>query len=141
MLKLCRSRSRYHIRRPGSIGKQKPFPHLLIKNLRPLSIQHSQRRLLRGEPFEIFRRRLVHSKNRVVIIDALAFQQNLAAADATGGIEQTNTRLNKALVSFINDTKGMIQLEYIQNLDKLSKLYLEMLDGNVNPKKGYIVKI
>ena len=56
------------------------------------------------------------------------------------GLEQTNNALNKSLVSFIKDTKSLIELEFVNDFDALKQLYLEMVDGKVNPKKGYIIK-
>ena len=55
------------------------------------------------------------------------------------GVEQANLDLNKALVSFIKDTKSLIELEFVKDFETLKKLYLEMVDGKVNPKKGYII--
>ena len=55
------------------------------------------------------------------------------------GIEKTQLKLNKSLVAFINDTKSMIELENITDFDTFSKLYVEMVNGKVNPKKGYLV--
>ena len=56
------------------------------------------------------------------------------------GVEQANMELNKALVSFIKDTKSLIELEFVNDFDTLKQLYLDMVDGKVNPKKGYIIK-
>ncbi|MEZ4888492.1 MAG: DUF2855 family protein [Chitinophagales bacterium] len=57
------------------------------------------------------------------------------------GAEKTNSLLNSALMGFVKDVKNMIELEYVTDKDTLTQLYLEMLGGKVNPKKGYIVKI
>ena len=57
------------------------------------------------------------------------------------GVEQTNIELNKSLVAFINDTKSFIELEFINNFSTLKQLYLDMVDGKVDPKKGYIIQI
>lgn len=57
------------------------------------------------------------------------------------GAEQANQMLNDALIGFINDMKSLTDLEFITDLEQLSTLYLEMVDGKVNPKKGYVVKI
>ncbi len=57
------------------------------------------------------------------------------------GSEKTNMILNKNLVQFIIDTKKMIELEAINDFEKLSTIYLGMVDGKVNPKKGYLVSI
>ncbi len=57
------------------------------------------------------------------------------------GAERANQMLNEALIGFINDMKSLTQLEFITDMDSLSKLYLEMVDGKVDPKKGYLVKI
>lgn len=56
------------------------------------------------------------------------------------GIETANLRLNKAMVRFIEDTKTMIELEIITDMTAVPKLYLEMLEGKVNPKKGILIR-
>ncbi|MFK7921043.1 MAG: DUF2855 family protein [Bacteroidia bacterium] len=57
------------------------------------------------------------------------------------GAEQANQMLNEALIGFINDMKSLTELEFITDIEQLSKLYLEMVDGKVNPKKGYVVNL
>lgn len=57
------------------------------------------------------------------------------------GAEQANQMLNEALIGFINDMKSLTELEFITDLEQLSKLYLEMVDGKVDPKKGYVVRM
>lgn len=59
----------------------------------------------------------------------------------TKGVEATNMALNKALVAFITDIQSNIELETINNFEQLKTLYLEMVDGKVNPKKGYLVSL
>ena len=56
------------------------------------------------------------------------------------GVEQTSNLINQALAKFIAATKAQIEIEYVSGFDQLNQLYLQMLGGNVNPKKGYIVK-
>lgn len=36
--------------------------------------------------------------------------------------------------------KNIIEVEYIKDEDQLSRLYVDMVNGKVNPKKGFIVK-
>ncbi|MFK7904806.1 MAG: DUF2855 family protein [Chitinophagales bacterium] len=57
------------------------------------------------------------------------------------GAEKTNYLLNKALMGFVKDIQPMLELEYVTDRDALAALYLEMLGGKVNPKKGYLVTI
>ncbi len=59
----------------------------------------------------------------------------------TQGAVKANQMLNEALMQFTNDTKKMMELEFITDIEQLSKLYLEMVDGKVDPKKGYLVSI
>lgn len=49
--------------------------------------------------------------------------------------------INRTAVQFIQDTKDTIELEFITDNEQLSKVYLDMVDGKVNPKKGYLVKL
>lgn len=58
---------------------------------------------------------------------------------AEWGAEKTNTLLNKALYGFIEDVKSSIEITPVQGYDNLAALYLEMLDGKVNPKQGYTI--
>lgn len=48
--------------------------------------------------------------------------------------------INKAAVQFIQDTKNTIEVELISGTEQLTNLYLDMINGKVNPRKGYIVK-
>ena len=57
------------------------------------------------------------------------------------GPEKGNRLLNEALAGFIEETKQRMELEIITDLETLSQLYLEMVDGKVDPKKGYIVQV
>ena len=59
----------------------------------------------------------------------------------THGPMKANQLLNEELVRFIDRTKDFMQLEMINNIERLSQLYLEMVDGKVDPRKGYIVQI
>ncbi|MEZ5038900.1 MAG: DUF2855 family protein [Saprospiraceae bacterium] len=57
------------------------------------------------------------------------------------GPEKTNLMLNTALVKFITAIKQLIEIEFIEDLATLGDRYLEMLDGKVDPQKGYIVQV
>ncbi len=57
------------------------------------------------------------------------------------GAERANQMLNDALAGFIHDMKELTELEFIRDPETLSKLYLEMVDGKVDPKKSYLVKM
>lgn len=48
--------------------------------------------------------------------------------------------INKASVQFIQYTKNTIEVEFISGTGQLTNLYLDMIKGKVNPRKGYIVK-
>lgn len=58
---------------------------------------------------------------------------------AEWGTEKTNTMLNKALYGFIEDIKTTIDITPVRGNTAVADLYLEMLDGKVDPKKGYSV--
>ncbi len=57
------------------------------------------------------------------------------------GVGKATQMLNKALVKFIKDMSRYIKLELVTDRDTLCKLYVHMVDGKVDPQKGYIVKI
>ncbi len=57
------------------------------------------------------------------------------------GAEKTNMLLNTALIGFVKDIQGNLEVEYVEDAGAVAKLYLEMLGGKVNPKKGYIIKV
>ena len=57
------------------------------------------------------------------------------------GAEKANQMLNEALLQFIDEAREMMELEVVDNQEQLTQLYLEMVDGKVNPRKGYLVKI
>ncbi len=56
------------------------------------------------------------------------------------GSQKANTLINQALGGFILDTQKLLEIAYVDQLDQLRSLYLEMLDGKVDPKMGYIVR-
>lgn len=57
------------------------------------------------------------------------------------GVEKANTQIGRELIDFIEEMQDWIDLVYIDTFDDLALLYHEMLEGNVNPKLGYIVEI
>ncbi len=57
------------------------------------------------------------------------------------GAEKTNSLLNAALMGFVKDSQKMLDLEYVTDKEALAALYLQMLGGKVDPKKGYVVVI
>ena len=59
----------------------------------------------------------------------------------TWGREKTQQLLNKSLTNFIAEIKNQIELEYILDLNTLGKLYLNMLKGNMNPQKCYLMRL
>lgn len=56
------------------------------------------------------------------------------------GSQKANNLINQALGGFILDSKKLIEIAYVDDMDQLRSLYLEMLDGKVDPKMGYIVR-
>lgn len=57
------------------------------------------------------------------------------------GAEKTNLLLGKAMFGFIKDAEKWIELTYINDEAALSDLYLGMLNGEIDPSKGYIVEL
>ena len=57
------------------------------------------------------------------------------------GSEKTNLLLGEALNNFINIAEKWIEITNIIDKKSLADLYIEMLKGNVDPSKGYIIKI
>lgn len=56
------------------------------------------------------------------------------------GQQKASSMINQALVGFIGDCKKWIEIAYIDEMELLKQLYLEMLDGQVDPKIGYIIR-
>ncbi len=52
-----------------------------------------------------------------------------------------NRLLNEALGQFIHASQRMVSLEFIKDKDHLSRVYLDMLNGRVDPGKGYLVQL
>ncbi|MDA8972399.1 MAG: DUF2855 family protein [Saprospiraceae bacterium] len=57
------------------------------------------------------------------------------------GIEKANKEIAMAGESFTRDASQWMDLVYFNDFKSLSKLYHEMLQGKVDPRKGNIVKI
>lgn len=57
------------------------------------------------------------------------------------GPEKTNLLLGESMYEFIGKVEKWMKLVYIEDKQSLNNLYLEMLKGNIDPGKGYIVKI
>ena len=57
------------------------------------------------------------------------------------GVPQTNQRIAKALSDFIADAKNWMELAPVANWEALADLYDNMLKGQVDPRKGYLVQI
>jgi len=57
------------------------------------------------------------------------------------GVEKTNQVVAEQLSLFIKEASEWLTLEFIENNNDLTKLYLEMLQGKVDPSKGCIVKL
>jgi len=48
--------------------------------------------------------------------------------------------LNKAAVQFIDDVRHTMELVQVTDMDQLRQLYTALVQGQVNPKQGYVVK-
>ena len=59
---------------------------------------------------------------------------------ATWGAEKTNLMLSKGLFGFIQTAKDWIEVEYIDKNEGLENLYTQMLKGEIDPSKGYMVR-
>ncbi|MEZ4957669.1 MAG: DUF2855 family protein [Saprospiraceae bacterium] len=57
------------------------------------------------------------------------------------GAEKTNLLLGTAMNDFIKDAEKWIELTYINSETALADLYAGMLKGEVDPSKGYIVRL
>ena len=56
------------------------------------------------------------------------------------GQQKASAMINQALTGFIGDCREWIEIAYVDEMDQLQGLYLEMLDGKVDPKMGYIIR-
>lgn len=56
------------------------------------------------------------------------------------GPQKTTAMINQAMAGFVAESKNLIEITYVDELAQLRDLYLEMLDGKVDPKKGYIIR-
>ena len=57
------------------------------------------------------------------------------------GMEKTLQLIAKALYVFIQDSRKVLKLEYVTDFKELESLFVEMVKGNVNPKKAYMVSL
>ncbi len=57
------------------------------------------------------------------------------------GAEKTNLLLGKAMHGFIGDVEKWIELTYINDEVSLAGLFANMLKGDIDPSKGYIVNL
>lgn len=57
------------------------------------------------------------------------------------GNETFTVRLSKSLKEFTADAASWMELAYINSKDATQELYLDMLNGKVNPSIGYIISI
>jgi len=56
------------------------------------------------------------------------------------GQQKASAMINQSLAGFIADSKKLIEISYVDDIERLRELYLEMLDGKVDPKIGYIIR-
>jgi len=56
------------------------------------------------------------------------------------GAAKMNQRMGKALYQFINKAKNWTEVVPVTEYKDLKKLYLQVLKGDVDPSKGYIVR-
>lgn len=57
------------------------------------------------------------------------------------GPEKTNLLMGKNMQAFITDASAWIDLVFVDNKNDVAELYINMLKGEIDPSKGYIVKI
>lgn len=55
------------------------------------------------------------------------------------GMEKANQTIAQELANFTKDASGWVTLVEVNSMEELSKLYLELLGGKVDPSKGYLV--
>jgi hypothetical protein len=60
---------------------------------------------------------------------------------AEWGVAETNQMIQNALSDFIKIASNWMKIEFVDNKENLSKLYHQMLKGDVNPSIGYLVKL
>lgn len=56
------------------------------------------------------------------------------------GLENMQIRLSKGLRKFVEDAQRWIQITYIDKHKEVEELYQDMLTGNVDPSKGFVVR-
>jgi len=56
------------------------------------------------------------------------------------GAGPANAMVQEAMTQFIKQAKTWIDITYIDSLTDLQGLYVDMLNGDMNPKIGYIVR-
>lgn len=57
------------------------------------------------------------------------------------GPEEANSIINDHLFAFIDTSKQWINIEYIKDFESLQSTFISMINGDVDPSKGYIVNI
>ena len=57
------------------------------------------------------------------------------------GVKETTLLANNALQEFIITIKNWMALSYIQDREELCTMYLDILKGNIDPSKGYMVQL
>ena len=57
------------------------------------------------------------------------------------GAEKTNLLMGQNMQAFISDAEKWIDLVFVDNKNDLAELYLNMLKGEIDPSKGYIVRV
>ena len=60
--------------------------------------------------------------------------------EARSSQSKMNQRMGKALYQFINKAKNWTKVVPVTEYKDLKKLYLQVLKGDVDPSKGYIVR-
>ena len=57
------------------------------------------------------------------------------------GAEKTNLLLGQNMVGFISDMKKHLEIDVVNDNNSLQELFINMLKGNIDPSKGYIVSL
>ncbi|MEL6674828.1 MAG: DUF2855 family protein [Bacteroidota bacterium] len=79
----------------------------------------------------------VNSLPNAKLFFAPSYFQNFFQAH---GPKEAGRMLNEALMNFIRETQKNLELAFITDTQQLAQLYGEMVQGKVDPTKGYVVK-
>ncbi len=55
------------------------------------------------------------------------------------GAKEANSRITESMISFIQRAKEWIRIKKIENYEDLQKIYLDLVNGKMDPSQGYII--